>query len=75
MGIHKGIKFMGKKKQETKNEFFVRCPLYTESLDACPSSSPILMDEDVKNLQKHCLSDAYSSCKIYANSKKKSQAA
>ena len=67
---------MAKKKQIQNNEFFIRCPVYTQSLDSCPSSSPILMDEDVLNLKEKCLSDEYASCKIYqATKEKKSQAA
>lgn len=66
---------MGKKKDDRKNEFFVRCPLYKEMLDGCPGSAPILMDSDVKNLQKHCLADDYAVCKQYLAQKDKSQAA
>lgn len=66
---------MGKKKDNAMNEFHVQCPLYTQSLEACPSSSPILMDEDVINLKKHCLSESYVNCKVFLKSKEKSQAA
>jgi hypothetical protein len=67
---------MAKKKQIEKNEFFVRCPVYTQSLESCPSSSLILLDEDVANLKEKCLSDEYTSCRIYqATKEKKSQAA
>lgn len=66
---------MAKKKEDRKNEFFIRCPLYTKQLDECPSSSGILMKEDMEKLTKSCLSDSYISCKIFKNSKEKSQAA
>jgi|JI9StandDraft_1071089.scaffolds.fasta_scaffold1038243_2 hypothetical protein len=66
---------MGKKKQERKNEFFIRCPLYTQKLEECPSSSNILMKSDFDNLTKKCLSDKYRACKIYELEKEKSQAA
>jgi hypothetical protein len=66
---------MAKKKADRKNEFFIRCPLYTKKLDGCPSSSGILMKEDMDNLTKSCLSDSYTSCKLFKNSKESSQAA
>jgi hypothetical protein len=66
---------MGKKKEDQKSEFFIRCPLYTKQLDQCPSSSGILMKQDMEKLIKHCLSDNYTSCKLLESFKEKSQAA
>jgi hypothetical protein len=66
---------MGKKKDERKNEYFIRCPLYTQKLDECPSSSTVLMKSDFETLTKKCLSDKYSSCKVFEAQKDKSQTA
>ncbi len=52
----------------TNKELTLKCPLYSKSLDGCPSSEPksfVLSTENEKNLLKFCTSAKYKKCNIF----------
>ncbi|MBM9546206.1 hypothetical protein JWG40_04215 [Leptospira sp. 201903074] len=58
-----------------KNEFYVKCPLYTKGLSVCPSSKDRLQADDLERLTSHCIADTYKVCDIFSAKKEKEQAA
>ena len=43
----------------------IKCPFYEKNLDACPSSSNFLSEEDLDILLKSCVTEEYKKCAVY----------
>ncbi|TGN11139.1 hypothetical protein [Leptospira ilyithenensis] len=57
------------------NEFYVKCPLYTQGLKVCPSSKDRLQTDDVNLLTSHCITEEYKNCSFFVNRNDNEQAA